>query len=144
MTTTTTASLSISNFTQDLYEALGESRATLDAAVAEEMRVATEAAQRAKRQIAEQQQAIDAASAKLLALEMNGLTVDEEEDGDDKTGGGGGNHTVELQDMDKKVQQQEAVNSELEVSLQAQKKQVEGVYRKLLLNGECCLLRHVA
>lgn len=122
--TTTTASLSISNFTQDLYEALGDSRASLDAAIAEEMRVATEAAKQAKRQIAEQQQAIDAASAKLLALEMNGLSVNKEDSGGDKTGDG--NTTVELQDMDKKLQQQEAVNSELEVSLQTQKKQVEG------------------
>ena len=125
--TTTTASLSISNFTQDLYEALGDSRASLDAAIAEEMRVATEAAKQAKRQIAEQQQAIDAASAKLLALEMNGLSVNKEDSGGDKTGDG--NTTVELQDMDKKLQEQEAVNSELEVSLQTQKKQVEGAYR---------------
>jgi len=123
------------SFTQDLRTALSESRASLDATWKEEMEIAAEATAQANRQIAEQQQAIDDASAKLLALDMNGLSV---EGGVDETNNGVGS-AVDRQNMEEQVQKQQAVNEKLEASLQAQKAQMEGAWTA----WSCCILLNV-
>jgi len=122
------------SFTQDLRTALSESRASLDATWKEEMEIAAEATAQANRQIAEQQQAIDDASAKLLALDMNGLSV---EGGVDETNNGVGvGSAVDRQNMEEQVQKQQVVNEKLEASLQAQKAQMEGAWTA----WSCCVL----
>ena len=113
--------LSVSNFTQDLYTALSETRATLDAVIEAEKRAAAESAARASRQITEQQQRVDEASSELLELEMKGLSVSE-------SSSICGSAT-DLQAIEEQLQKQVAENEELEATLATDRKKVEGASR---------------
>ena len=117
--------LSISNFTQDLYSALGESRAALDAVIEEEARAAAEATAEVNRQIAEQQHAIDEANSELLELEMKGLSVAESSSSCEST--------MDPQALEVEVQTLLTENEQLEAALQTDKEKLAGPFRVAVL-----------
>lgn len=120
--------------TRHLRETLQHSRAVLDDWVAGQVRAADAQAAAAAQQLRDKQRAIDAASAQLLALQLEGgcriavgvVGEDEEDDGSSTTTENLAHALVKRKELEQQVRNQTASNTRLDAQLEEKKKQLEG------------------
>jgi beta-glucosidase-like glycosyl hydrolase len=111
--------------TQNLREALAHSRAVLDDWVEQELQAADAQAVTAANKVSQKQHEIDAASAKLLALQLeSGLSMNDENSNNNTENLA--NALVKRKQLEQQVENQKVKNSKLEATLEEQKKELEG------------------
>lgn len=116
------------NFTQHLRESLQQSRQALDEWAANEKKAADQMAKAAKDKIRTEQNLIDESSTKLLALQLeSGCKIDKENGG--SISDGANNAAAKRLQLEQQVAQVQRKKEQLEASLAAKKKHIEGANR---------------